>query len=66
MYIGTEKSEEIYQLIKKFQFRKVIRIASWILDFLKIETGKRNCQVHRKDMKIKSKIILNKTRARKS
>ena len=46
MYIGTEKSEKIYQLIKNFQFWKVIWIASWILDFLKIENGKRNCQVH--------------------
>ena len=34
MYIGTEKSEEIYQLIKNFQFWKVIRIASWIYRFL--------------------------------
>ena len=34
MYIATEKSEEIYQLLKKFEFWKVIRVTSWIYRFL--------------------------------
>ena len=33
MCIAIEKSEEIYQLLKKFEFWKVIWITSWINRF---------------------------------
>ena len=32
--IATEKSEEIYQLLKNFDFRKFISITFWVYRFL--------------------------------
>ena len=40
MYIVTEKIEYIYQLLRNFEYWKVIRITSWIYRFL--ENCKRN------------------------
>ena len=54
MCVAAEKSEEIYQLLNKFEFQKVIRITSWIYRFLK------NCKLKEKTNETEKEKVLFK------
>ena len=59
MCVAAEKSEEIYQLLNKFEFQKVIRITSWIYRFLK------NCKRKEKTNETEKEKVLFKESLKK-